>query len=114
MNRASAGGKARARDSTATSSSALGCSYRRRSTARSAGPSGPSGPSSVKKHAAYALVQFLLRRDEPTRDDPDDPAPIHHRDPIGERARRQEERARRSETRERAPRPRPAQDEGAR
>ena len=33
----------------------------------------PSGPSSVKKHAAYALVQFLLRRDEPTRDDPDDP-----------------------------------------
>ena len=34
---------------------------------------GPSGPSSVKKHAAYALVQFLLRRDEPTRDDPDDP-----------------------------------------
>ena len=34
---------------------------------------GPSGPSSVKKHAAYALVQFLLRRDEPPRDDPDDP-----------------------------------------
>lgn len=33
----------------------------------------PSGPSSVKKHAAYALVQFLLRRDEPPRDDPDDP-----------------------------------------
>ena len=33
----------------------------------------PSGPTSVKKHAAYALVQFLLRRDEPTRDDPDDP-----------------------------------------
>ena len=37
------------------------------------GEPGPSGPSSVKKHAAYALVQFLLRRDEPTRDDPDDP-----------------------------------------
>ena len=37
------------------------------------GKPGPSGPSSVKKHAAYALVQFLLRRDEPTRDDPDDP-----------------------------------------
>ena len=33
----------------------------------------PSGPSSVKKHAGYALVQFLLRRDEPPRDDPDDP-----------------------------------------
>lgn len=32
-----------------------------------------SGPSSVKKHAAYALVQFLLRRDEPPRDNPDDP-----------------------------------------
>ena len=37
------------------------------------GKPGPSGPSSVKKHAAYPLVQFLLRRDEPTRDDPDDP-----------------------------------------
>lgn len=37
------------------------------------GKLGPSGPSSVKKHAAYPLVQFLLRRDEPTRDDPDDP-----------------------------------------
>ena len=37
------------------------------------GKLGPSGPSSVKKHAAYPLVQFLLRRDEPPRDDPDDP-----------------------------------------
>lgn len=33
----------------------------------------PSGPTSVKKHAAYLLAQFLLRRDEPARNDPDDP-----------------------------------------
>ena len=49
-----------------------GAGLRTRAKPEPRGP-GPSGPSSVKKHAAYALVQFLLRRDEPTRDDPDDP-----------------------------------------